>query len=144
MACIILLWVGWGGGGGTDRSTQFKPAVVTWTRHDFTTHINSGFRPSTWTVMLDTEQYRHWTVPDWSTRTITVTWEPSAAQVGSIIWNMCCMTHTDSLWQQWGNYFTRKELAVECHQTRRYSVLSGWRMGVRLPSPPPYGKKWTA
>ena len=28
------------GRGGGDRSTQFGPAVVTWTRHNFTTHTH--------------------------------------------------------------------------------------------------------
>jgi len=42
---FIMRWKGWSG--GTDRSTQFELAVVTLTRHDFTTHTNSGFRPST-------------------------------------------------------------------------------------------------
>ena len=30
-----------GKGGGGDKSTQFEPAFVTWTRHDFTAHTDS-------------------------------------------------------------------------------------------------------
>ena len=127
-------------GGGADQHNSSQQLLHGHDMISLHTETHSGFRLSTWT----NSHTGYWTVPD--------THADYHSDAGAFCclggtYNLECLlnlecvlhdTHTDSLWQQFGNYFPRTELAGFERGARQRDTLStqagGWAWGCHPPT----------